>query len=58
MYILGFIVFAGFGMIKPVGDVDIYPNGGLNQSGCPRSAVGNIINLVTLSGEGNIIFLL
>jgi len=47
----------GLGMVAPVGNVDIYPNGGEKQPGC-RDLLGNlvtsIIELITLDFQGAI----
>ena len=38
-------IFGGFGLIQPVGDVDIYANGGIYHPHCP--AIFSTENLIT-----------
>ncbi|XP_071118170.1 inactive pancreatic lipase-related protein 1-like [Haliotis cracherodii] len=37
----------GFGLMKAIGDADFYPNGGLNQPGCPANTGNHIFSFVT-----------
>ncbi|XP_046330859.2 pancreatic lipase-related protein 2-like isoform X2 [Haliotis rufescens] len=37
----------GLGMMKAIGDADYYPNGGVDQPGCPRHHGHHFINLIT-----------
>ena len=49
--IIKFYLLKGFGMIKPVGHMDFYPNSGQHQPGCDQSLVEDFLDEGLIGGE-------
>jgi hypothetical protein len=44
------ILLVGYGWLQDVGHIDFYPNGGMNQPGCPTESVGGFVSAAYTDG--------